>query len=448
MAVGDVLRVYETGSVLEGPDGTEYYQDALGVITGGIKCGTGPNEILCTEAGLGRLLNTTDSRAPAAILDVQTQLYAAVVGPLGDAALSNLGAYQLARVSPTLAALQLSPLAALPVTESIGFGTGLQAQIQQELQTNTQQLLDLGIKTGQYDSLSDPELSAYKRYLNAIDTSARLQPLVQAQLEKSVSLLDDLFGSTSYSTPTYSIPTYSSFGYPQSDGSYAGYPDPTVTAGSPAVSTTSGGILDTLSGVLQSALPYIPNILTSLSNAGVIGGTVGQLFQTPQVQPLSVSGLGAVSASPVDPCQAALDQQGYLGYATCKLFGTNMPFMPQNPPPTGVAPMTMTTINPATGLPMVGTLPGCQRGPAVVNMLTASGLFRLGCSGYKTVNRAIVEKPNGQRDLYVRVGQIASPSPKVLKRFAKRWAKSAGLHCNERSSRRSGGYRRRRRSPR
>lgn len=85
------------------------------------------------------------------------------------------------------------------------------------------------------------------------------------------------------------------------------------------------------------------------------------------------------------------------------------------------------------------------RGPVTVSPIDAPALYTTGCSGTRsTRSRFFALRNDGTRDLFVRVGKVQSVSPRALTRFARRWAREAGLTTQKRGA----GVRRGRRRPR
>lgn len=71
---------------------------------------------------------------------------------------------------------------------------------------------------------------------------------------------------------------------------------------------------------------------------------------------------------------------------------------------------------------------GCgQPRTRYVDMMSAPGLFNVGCRGLTSVSQVVLQNPNGARDLYMKVGRIIAPSQKALQRAARKLAKQA--HC-------------------
>lgn len=261
----------------------------------------------------------------------------------------------------------------------------------------------------------------------ALDFNTRLQAFTNALAAMSIAMPSASPTGGSMSAPWFGLGGASPggttpimpFGLPFQAGGGFGLPVPADAAGG-----TGGSIFGQ---ILQS----IPGILTGLSNAGVIGGTVGRIFATEQApQPIGT---------------VMVPQQNQIPAGQQVLVGANGQLV--------LGPMQASAsfqlVDPATG-GTVGQqgpswMTGCApRGPKVVDMMSVPGLFRPTCSGQlRPAGRVIVQGPDGNRDLFVRVGRIASPSQRVLKGFAKRWAKAAGLTASTR-----GGQRRARRRPR
>lgn len=88
----------------------------------------------------------------------------------------------------------------------------------------------------------------------------------------------------------------------------------------------------------------------------------------------------------------------------------------------------------------IGNLPGgggaCgPRGAVAVSPVDAPGIYKQGCGGsISTRARFFALRPDGTRDLFVKVGKVQSVSPRTLNRFARRWAKEAGLTASKRGS--------------
>jgi len=96
-----------------------------------------------------------------------------------------------------------------------------------------------------------------------------------------------------------------------------------------------------------------------------------------------------------------------------------------------------------------GLLPSgraCGQNSAVsVSPADAPGIYRQGCGGsVSTRSRFFALRSDGTRDLFVKVGKVQSVSPRTLNRFARRWAKEAGLTASKRGA----GAKRGRRRPR
>lgn len=99
------------------------------------------------------------------------------------------------------------------------------------------------------------------------------------------------------------------------------------------------------------------------------------------------------------------------------------------------------------GFPGGAAIPGAcgVRGTVTVSPIDAPALYRSGCSGsVSTRGRFFALRSDGTRDLFVRVGKVQSVSPRALTRFARRWAREAGLVAAKRGA----GGRRGRRRPR
>jgi len=81
----------------------------------------------------------------------------------------------------------------------------------------------------------------------------------------------------------------------------------------------------------------------------------------------------------------------------------------------------------------------CPTGPVTVSPADAPSLYKQGCGPCGTMaprSRFYALRANGSRDLFVRVGTVNSVAPRVLTRFAKRWAKAAKLTVGSRGTRR------------
>lgn len=87
-------------------------------------------------------------------------------------------------------------------------------------------------------------------------------------------------------------------------------------------------------------------------------------------------------------------------------------------------------------LPGGGAAGGCgPRGAIAVSPADAPGIYKQGCGGtISTRARFFALRPDGTRDLFVKVGKVQSVSPRTLNRFARRWAKEAGLTASKRGS--------------
>lgn len=83
------------------------------------------------------------------------------------------------------------------------------------------------------------------------------------------------------------------------------------------------------------------------------------------------------------------------------------------------------------------------RGAVSVSPGDAPGIYKQGCSGaLSTRARFFALRSDGTRDLFVKVGKVQSVSPRTLNRFARRWAKEAGLTASKRGAGRGRGRRR------
>lgn len=95
--------------------------------------------------------------------------------------------------------------------------------------------------------------------------------------------------------------------------------------------------------------------------------------------------------------------------------------------------------NSLMGLLGLGPTGTCGGGPPTVSPSDAAAIYRTGCSGVAAPRgRFYALRANGTRDLFVRVGTVNSVSPRVLDRFARRWAKQAKLSVGKRATRASG----------
>lgn len=463
---GEIL-VATTGTVYQQPDGTQIFSDVFGINTS--VCGVGPNQLNC-YLELQRELPTLDSGAPADILNVQEQVLSSLLSPEARSALSFLP-YEGAPLSfsPTLAAV--ADVVPLVGADPAGLG-GLLTVIASN--PGTAEAINAEVAAGvaaRYAS-GDPYrletpveilsgTSSFRIYEQGVENAVRIaaDPIAQAvnaEALQNVSLLfGDGFGSaftgisgTSGST-IFGVPTFSGI---DSGSTIFGSVFGPTTGSPPIQETGGGGILDSLGGITGIADTLLRGVISGVQS-GFIRGDVGEFLTplvggpapsptmtAPIVSPTTLSAPSAFGGSNV----ALLDTLNQILGLTA-MGGFNVGDMS--------AGAMMTTDNPFQGtlsptavspqqLLMNSALCGRRR-TAVVTQMTAPGIFKLGCSGYRPYAKVIAQNPDGTRDLFVKVGQIASPSPRTLKRFAKRWAKEAGLSCGPRMSHRRT-YRRRR----
>lgn len=449
--------------VTEEPDGSRYLNQGIPGFDP-VVCGTGPNQTTSCAGPFVPIDTSTLTPARAAeislaLLQQGVDATVQVIGPLGDAAISSLSQTGIQRLSPTLAQFTLNPdpQIAAAITQ-LGLGqaielTGLAPAIRSELAQSTDQLLSSGELQKIRPDPGDPSLiNMYQRYASELQTTQRLAPLVAEYRETSMGLLDELGlgsfggfnGGFSLNDANAQVPSYDATVY---------YPPGYTPV------TDGGGILGGIGSVLgqvgTSVLNNLPAILQLGARTGLIRGTVGEALGYQPVQTASVAPMSALGYTD-DPCarfsgfeyalcranQIVLQNQNpYVLNETAQQCFDPVTQQPVACPPGGTDPMTM-PISPSQ-LAANSGLCG-QRRTTVVDMMSAPGIFRLGCGGYKPVAKVIAQRMDGRRDLFVRVGEINSPSPRVVKRFAKRWAKEAGLSVHARGGPRRRAYRRRR----
>jgi hypothetical protein len=96
----------------------------------------------------------------------------------------------------------------------------------------------------------------------------------------------------------------------------------------------------------------------------------------------------------------------------------------------------------AGGMPLQGPVWPFQptgtcgpRGSVSVSPADAPAIYKAGCSGaLSTRNRFFALRSDGTRDLFVKVGKVQSVAPRTLNRFARKWAKEAGLVASKRGA--------------
>jgi len=190
----------------------------------------------------------------------------------------------------------------------------------------------------------------------------------------------------------------------------------------PTFGDAAGGGGGSIFGSIVGALP---GLLSGLSQAGIIRGSVGEFF-APQMQQMAMqpfaqmASVGGILANPTL-------QQIFAGAAGGVAGGL---------------------VNQLTGGAQVPALPGAcgPRGAITLDPMSAAGLYRQSCSGtLQTRPRFFALRPDGTRDLFVKVGKVQSVSQRTLTSFARRWAKEAGLTATKRGR---GVARRARRRPR
>lgn len=385
-----------------------------------------------------------------AALQEQVDSTALVVGQLGDAALSTLSQSGIERLSPTLAQFTLNP--DLNVASSItqlGLGNaiqlaGLTTQIRSELEASTQQLLESGELSQINPDPGNPSyINMFQRYSMALNTQQQYAPLVDAYRKEAMGLLDEL-GVTGFATFPPALPEFN-YLRPISEVETAG--GGIYGSGTTPISTTGGGFLDVLGSVAETAINNLPTIVSSLSRAGIIRGSVGEAFGYVPPSPTGVgvtTSPGTVAAiTPTlvqDPC-AALDN--LADYLLCR---AEQGIRTMTTPAQGVSPMP--TINPNTGLPMyspaeLAAASGiCRSG--VQPVVQAPTLFRNNpCGGVRPVSRVQVMGPNGAIYVFANLGRATRGSNEF--RVMKRLAKDNGYSCHKGGM---GGRRYRRRRPR
>jgi hypothetical protein len=204
--------------------------------------------------------------------------------------------------------------------------------------------------------------------------------------------------------------------------------------GLPTLGDAAGGGGGSIFGTVVQA---IPGLLTGLANAGIIRGSVGQIFATmpqqqapqfpvaPQLPPGSTIVVGANGQL----------QVGNMGMSGGFQLGEMAPM-----------PAPMPIQGPIWTQPQLGGGACGPRGSITLDPSTAPGLYRQGCSPCSPVQtraRFFALRPDGTRDLFVRVGKVQSVSQRTLTRFARRWSREAGLTTTKRGARARGRSRRR-----
>jgi len=212
--------------------------------------------------------------------------------------------------------------------------------------------------------------------------------------------------------------------------------------GGPPIAMTGGGVLDTV----LSAIPTLIRGAVQLAPTGLLGGSLQRAF-TPQSPSGGVSpgtmaapaaGTGGMMTTPLN--QAL--QYALMAYAQAQ-GGMSANVGGPNGMTVNMGGMVAYDENSPTQnvmWPSNGCTP-CAPRTRYVDITSAPGLVNAGCRGVYGVSQAVLQLPDGSRQLYMKVGKIIAPSQKALQRAARKLAKQA--HCTVSTG---GGRRRARRT--
>lgn len=421
-----IVSVSANGTLFERVDGTRYFSAPFGIAsyecetTGNPSAGTAPNGLYYADCAklLGTPLPTLNPDVPGALV---TDLERRLGDQLSNEALSILS---FLPVPPSSAIGQVveianqSGLGLVPLLELVpplaSIVNAEAAQVDAAIAANT---------------IRDPRdgKSSLELYLDGRDRTASYAPLVAAEQEKAMGLLDDLLGGFS-TTP---------IGINPNAGLGAFFPtfNPTLDAGSPPIGTTSGGVLSglgTVGQVLDAVAPSLIGILGALAQRGVIRGTVGELLAPSQQSPSAGVSAGNVAAMNL----AAGGQMPGLLESLLLALG---------PSGNSVGDGTMT----GSALSMLENALGVNQGGSCgnrsvrLNAMQAMPLFKQGCARAFIPRRIFVDGPDGTPYVLYNAGQasIGSREQSVARSIARR----SGFKLVRRGG---GGGGRRRRSPR
>lgn len=429
----------QSGLILwQRPDGTRYQANVFVSDAPVIECATA--RFGCE--GFAPLPAATTSeqayQAAIALLDQAAAGLTATIGPLGDAAVSTLSQAKIEQLSPTLGALTSPETKAYELT---GLGlpeliarTGLGPTIQAELASSTQQLFESGyLNQVNPDPGSPSVINQLQRYALAIGETIERAPEVAAYRESAMGLLDDL-GLSGFSSSGSLGSVFNSLAIPT-------FNPTSIDAGSPPITTTSGGVLSglgTIGQVLDAASGPIVGILQLLAQRGVIRGTVGDLL-APQV--VNVQSMQSPSAGV---------SAGNVAAMNLAAGGGNVGLLEQLALALGASQTNSIGDGSMTGNMLAGlenllgvNQGGCGSSTLRVPMAGAMALYKQGCGKQYIPRRILVDGPDGVPVVLYNAGKatIGSRETSVARSIARRQGFKLSRYG-------SGGGRRRRRSPR
>lgn len=440
MAFDQPIAVLDTlGTIYRRDDGTSYFLNAFG-IGDGVEC-VAPGQTAPPRSVLGytvgscadyvgpaaRVLPTLDPTIPLAQFAAQGAELQRLLDPISEAQLTNLPFTEL---SPLLQAVVLSPLGVIPILQAIPELSGAIAA--ETAEGFARRLATYDVAAGQETFLS-PYDTRTRLVLETLNRTAELAPFVRAEQERSMGILEDLgitgfnggfngqalYGNT---LPALYSPLSQTF--------------PSDPLGSGSVGGSGGGFLDTFGTPLLQAIQ-------ALAQSGVIRGSVGAFLAPQMAAPMMMAAAPAAGGTAVPSFYDLL-----LGIAA--QAGGQMTLGDMS-----ASGMVSYTDAPSQNVPWpVGTgvagacVPSGGSRNTRVNVMTAPGLFKIGCGPCGTpvlraANRVYADNPDGSIDIYWKLGKATHPSPRAAARVVKRLSKHAGLALGRSSS-----TRRARRRPR
>jgi hypothetical protein len=309
-----VVAVGELGAIYQRDDGSRYYADAFG-IGAIIECGARALAD-CARATIGTVFRTLD---PYASIANTVSLEAQLAEQLSLEARSVLS-FLPANTSPTLsAAIELAAqtgLGLVPLLQAVpALSTAINAeasQINAEIIATTPR---------------DPRdgKTTLEQYLDGVERSRVIEasPVVQQERAKAMGFLDQL-----------ALSSFSGGGFNTS--SFL----PTITTGTiPGPSQPES--------FLGSIVASLPSLLSSLAQAGVIRGSVGQAFAPNQMQ-MSAVGMVPAGFAPSSSLASILGLAPAgteMGVAIENMLGLGSPQRCGGPRPAVSAPSLFRTNN-------------------------------------------------------------------------------------------------------
>ena len=445
-----IIAVGEGGSIYQRDYGSRYYADAFFISQ--IPCDV-PGQT-CAQL-LGQPLPTLDATVPR---DILTLREASLAAELSQPALAGISVGV-----PVPAIVQAQNVAAylpggLPqlLREQPAVAAAIDTQVQEYIAERRASPDPYALITPADRLTGVSTLELFEDTTAASFTAERAAAndaaVVEAAGRLSVGIFGDAFGSSSsaLAIPTFfpsPTPSFDAFGSPLigfDPGAIFSGGDMTFGSGLPPLTDNGGGGIDSGGGsgsLIEALLATAVGAIPALARAGVIRGSVGKVF----------AGGGSVGASPMTMTTPQPAVQGRTGMALSLNDALQALVMSANANVgLGLEIQDDQGRDPFAPKPMPFGTNGCGSRTKYVDMMTAPGLYRMGCRGFQPASKVIAQNPDGSRSLFMNIGKIIAPSQKALQRAARTLARQAHCRVSSTSSSRSRYTRRvyRRRRPR